>query len=295
MLFSRTDIGLSNLHLFYDSDLIVFTEGGTKTFTLQEVEEGKCSTNSIDIKFWKNIFDINGLEKKVSFRAIGSKTASKSICEKIVNGEIRNIVVAKDRDLDEYVDTIYTSPFILYTKGYSWENDVFVKDLTYEQIKSMLLTAEVPEDVNFIIDKAFNDFKRIGKNLAKLEIMFRKNGIKFISGMSGERFFDSKKSALMNREQILQVLKEKKTLLSKPRIATYSGPKICPLLTNYGKLLEALSITIIGYVCRNFCAFKTSLPKHFIQTQMLERFANKLKASQDEYYCNIVENLQSQF
>ena len=160
MSFTRTSSGLSNLHLFYDSDLIVYTEGGTQTFTLEDIQKGSYSRNSVDIKFWKHVFEINGFEKKVSFRAIGSKTASKSICEKIISGEIHNIIVAKDRDLDEYVDSMFNSPFILYTKGYSWENDVFVKDLTYEQINSMLLTAETPEEVNSIIDKAFNDFKR---------------------------------------------------------------------------------------------------------------------------------------
>ncbi len=292
MSFTRTISGLSNLHLFYDSDLIVFTEGGTQTFALDEIEEGKYSTNSVDIKFWKNIFEINGLEKKVSFRAIGSKTASKSICEKIVNGEIHNTAVAKDRDLDEYVDTMFTSPFILYTKGYSWENDVFVKDLTCEQIKSMLLTAETPEEVNSIIDKTFKDFKRIGKNLAKLEIIFRKNGVKFISDMNGERFFNSKKSTLMNKEQIFQVLKEKKARLNKPRMTTFSGPEICPFLTNYGKLLEALSMTIINYICRQFCNIK-SIPKDLIVTSMIERFANKIRRERDEYYLNLVTSLQN--
>jgi hypothetical protein len=292
MSFTRTRSGLSNLHLFYDSDLIVFTEGGTQTFTLQEIEEGKYNTYSVDIKFWKNIFDINGLEKKVSFRAIGSKTASKSICEKILNGEIHNIVVVKDRDLDEYVDTIYTSPFILYTKGYSWENDVFIKDLTHEQIENMLLTAETPEEVNSIIDKAFNDFKRIGKNLAKLEIMFRKNGIKFISNMNGERFFNAKTHALINKEQFFQVLKEKKVLLDKPRMTIFSGPTICPFMTNYGKLLEALSMTVISYICKRFCNIK-SIPKDVITTSMIERFANKIKRVRDEYYFNLVTNLQN--
>ncbi|WP_428025928.1 hypothetical protein [Arcobacter sp.] len=292
MPFTRTTSGLSNLHLFYDSDIIVFTEGGTQTFTLQEIEEGKYSTNSVDIKFWKNIFDINGLEKKVSFRAIGSKTASKSICEKIVNGEIHNIVVAKDRDLDEYVDTIYISPFILYTKGYSWENDVFIKDLTYEQIENMLLTAETPDEVNSIIDKVFNDFKRIGKNLAKLEIMFRKNGVKFISDMNGERFFNAKTHALINKEQFFQVLKEKKVLLDKPRMTTFSGPSICPFMTNYGKLLEALSMTVISYICKRFCNIK-SIPKDIITISMIERFANKIKRVRDEYYFNLVTNLQN--
>lgn len=292
MSFTRTRSGLSNLHLFYDSDLIVFTEGGTQTFTLQEIEEGKYNTYSVDIKFWKNIFDINGLEKKVSFRAIGSKTASKSICEKIVNDEIHNIVVVKDRDLDEYVDTIYTSPFILYTKGYSWENDVFIKDLTHEQIENMLLTAETPEEVNSIIDKAFNDFKRIGKNLAKLEIMFRKNGIKFISNMNGERFFNAKTHAVINKEQFFQVLKEKKVLLNKPRMTTFSGPAICPFMTNYGKLLEALSMTVISYICKRFCNIK-SIPKDVITTSMIERFANKIKRVRDEYYFNLVTNLQN--
>lgn len=292
MSFTRTRSGLSNLHLFYDSDWIVFTEGGTQTLTLEEVEKGEYNKSSVDIKFWKNVLEIYGFDKKINFRAIGSKTASESICEKIVNGEINNIIVAKDKDLDHYCGNMFNSPFILYTKGYSWENDVFIQDLTSEQIESMLLMSEVPEEINTIIHTSYSKFERVGKSLAKLEIMFRQNGIRFISNINGERFFNSKKSPFINSEQILSVLKEKKEQLKKPRTVTCDGVDICPYFSNYGKLLEALSITIISYVCRNFCNHK-SIPKDIITTAMLERFFHKLRHSRDTYYYNLVSNLQS--
>lgn len=197
MSFTRTRSGISNLRLFYGADLIVFTEGGAKSFSSEEVEKGEHSTCSVDIKFWNYIFLANNFDRKVKFRAIGSKTVSKSICEKIISNEVNNVAVARDRDLDEHLGLIFDSPFILYTKGYSWENDVFTKELTYEQIESMLFMAEIPEEVWVELDDIYDDFRRIGKSLAKLEIIFRRSGVQFIWSVNGDRFFDGKKVRLL--------------------------------------------------------------------------------------------------
>lgn len=291
MSFCRSNSGVTNLHLFYDSDVIVFTEGGSRSYSVDEVEDGKYSTSATDIKFWGSILKTYNYHKKIEFRAIGSKTASKYICEKITNGEVSNIIVTKDRDLDQYLDILVDSPFILYTKGYSWENDVFVKDLIISQIKNMLFEMEISDEIHSIIDAAYDDFRIYGCHLFKLELLFRKNGISFISNLNGERFFNSKIPPRIDREQVKNLLITKKTELHRPAINNLNEYVACPFLNNYGKLIESLSIAIINYICKTYSDYK-SIPKKMIESAMIERFSEKISLEKDDYYFGIIEKLK---
>lgn len=293
MSFTRSPSGLSNLHIFYNVDLIIFTEGGDKTYTIEEINEGKYNETAVDIKFWNTILSVNNFQRKFQLRAIGSKTASNNICEQIINGELKNVAVARDRDLDDFFDTKFTSPFILYTKGYSWENDVYLKDLTLEQIESLIFTSPIPAQAKLIVDKVYTEFEKIGKRLAKVELIFRLNNIKFISDCTGERFFNPKNIPyIINEEQIFIHLKQKKAKLSRPIYLNDFPQELCPYLNNYGKLLESLSITTITYVCKKFGNHK-SMPKDIIVANMIEKFSKKLKSSRDEYYFQLVRELEA--
>jgi len=290
MLFTRTNSGLSNLHLFYDADMVIFTEGGSTSFSIEDAEDGKHNKHSVDIKFWSHILSSNGYDKKVEFRALGSKTASNSLCEKILTNEIKNAAVARDRDLDEYLGKLMDSPFILYTKGYSWENDVFVKESTIDQVRSMLLSGSVPQEILDAIENAYKEFGIYGRNLAKLEIIFRLNGMPFISDLNGERFFNVKKVASIDKKQVAAVLSEKKKNLRRPVKIRTRMNNICPFFNNYGKLLESLSINIISYFCKKYAGYK-SIPKQMLVSAMMERFAQKISLHRDGYYFSIVNNL----
>lgn len=290
-MFTRTNSGISNQHIFYNVDLIIYTEGGSETFTLDEAMNGKGNTYSVDIRFWKSV--LAKLDKRIKFKAVGSKTTCLSLCEKIINKEVSNTAVAMDRDIDGFTGNLIDSPYILYSKGYSWENDVFTRELTCDQIESLLFFDTLPNEVLSIVKESYDNFRRIGKQMAKLEIIFRENGINFISDINSERFFDSKKSPFLNKEQIFLILKEKKKKIVKPILSNSYLKNINPYFDNYGKLLQTLSITIIGYICRKFGGSK-SLPKDIITASMLDKFAQKIRDQGDNYYDNIIKKLRLQ-
>jgi len=130
MNFHRTASGLTNLHIFVSVDVIIFVEGGRQSFSIDDVAAGLFTKNSVDLKFWQNIFTIflhNG--RKLQFRAIGAKTTISSIADLILNKQITNVWVAMDRDHDCFHDKLRIAPGILYTYGYSWENDVCIPDV----------------------------------------------------------------------------------------------------------------------------------------------------------------------
>ncbi|MCG8090566.1 MAG: hypothetical protein JAY62_12515 [Candidatus Thiodiazotropha endolucinida] len=292
MAFLRTESGLSNLRLFYDSEIVIFTEGGERSLSIADVEGGACNQSSIDAVFWRNVLRASGYDAQIEFRPVGSKSTLNIICQKILDGEIENVAIAADRDMDGVVGGVYQSPRIMYTKGYSWENDVFTKELTQKQIESMLLLVNVPAQVQETIEDAYANFEVIGRHLARIEVLFRQQGVRFISECGGERFFNGKKSPYIDKGQIAKLINEKKTLVQRPLVSPNPQLDLCPLMSNYGKLIKALSIAVITYVCRTFGDIK-SIPIDMLTSSMLERFIRKIEASADEYYTGITHDLLS--
>lgn len=216
MSFTRTNSGISNQAMFYGAEMIVYTEGGRNSYSIEEVESGSFNAKSIDIKFWSGIFRSNNFNKKIKFKALGSKTAAKSLCDKVISGEVINTIVTRDRDFDQFYGEIIDSPYILYTKGYSWENDVFVKEVTTSQIESMFLEQELSDEIIEIIENAYSDYKLVGKRLLKLELLFRDNNKTFLTNINGERIFNNKKPHRLDRKKLLQLIEQSKPPLNKP-------------------------------------------------------------------------------
>ena len=292
MAFTRTQSGLSNLRLFYNARIVIFTEGGDRSYTIYQIADGGCNNQSVDVKFWRYVLERNGFNEAVEFKPIGSKSTAKKICEMILNGKVKNVAVAMDRDLDPLIGNRYESPLILYTKGYSWENDVFKYELTRQQIESMLTLVEIPHEVFSIIDEAYEDFKKVGRHLLRIELIFRGQGLKFVTHLAGERFFNYKKSPFIDRKQIRYLLREKSSQLTRPVNLNISTNGLCPLLNCYGKLMQSLAITIITYVCRKYQGIK-GIPKDVITAAMIERYANNLNDTPDEYYRSLVHRLEN--
>lgn len=293
MSFTRTKSGVSNLNLFYDSEFIVFTEGGSESFSYENVLQGKYNKYSVDIKFWSMILTNHGFKKKVQFRALGSKTSSEKICELIMAKEIKNVIVARDSDLDDFFGKKHDSPYILYTKGYSWENDVYCLRTVKEQIQTFILSDTIPTDIESIIYESYDNFIKYAKILLKFEIAFRKKGVKFITDCNGQRFISKKGTPRINWEQIKNAIHEKKKLLTAPlTFVDFSSKEVCPFKYSYGKLLESLAISIVSYTCGKRIGMK-SLPKDILVASMIDRYGQQIQISNDGYYKKLVDNLSA--
>jgi hypothetical protein len=123
--FRRTISGLSNQHLFYNVDLIVYLEGGKTSYNKGQVYAGSYSSETEDIIFWKNLFDRFKSEKKVKFKSVGSKSTIKEIAFDIISRNIETVYVAMDNEFDEVLNQRICHSNVYYTHGYSWENDVW--------------------------------------------------------------------------------------------------------------------------------------------------------------------------
>jgi hypothetical protein len=183
MTFKRTSNGLSNQHLFYKVDAIVFVEGG-KGFSINDVIEGTFDINSIDIQFWKRIFSVFHKNETLQFRAVGSKTTLKDIAEDINSGKITNAYVAMDRDFDNIKSRKIQCKCVFYTYGYSWENDVWQIEVLIDVLNSICAADCKNKDVKDEILKIYSAFiKQINSGVCADALL----------GMDDISFFDRKK------------------------------------------------------------------------------------------------------
>jgi hypothetical protein len=162
MRFRRTPKGLSNQHLFYDVDAVVFVEGGTESYSKEEVYEGHFTSSAIDIQFWRGIFRSFFPMRTFQFKAIGSKVTLDSIAEDVVNGTVKNVFVAMDRDHDTFNKKTKTCKGIVYTYGYSWENDVWDNNVVEDVFRSVCVVCDISQlgHVRLEIDKLMADFSK---------------------------------------------------------------------------------------------------------------------------------------
>lgn len=182
-VFRRSSSGLTNQHLFHNVDLIVFLEGGDISCTKNDAYSGRGRENTEDVIFWEHLFAKFRKGKKIKFKSIGSKTTIKEIAIDIVNGQISNVMIAMDNEFDEILMTRLNHPDILYTHGYSWENDVWNETVICEIIKE-LSGIEIEKSI------VSNNFKSFIKNI---KVAVYADGYLFNKGSS---FFPRKNGIL---------------------------------------------------------------------------------------------------
>lgn len=154
MTFTRTVSGRSNLPAFLGVSMVVYTEGGEFN------KEKKQSDCSIDAVFWKGFFSrfLPGLSYEI--RPLGSKDNLLPYAQDVAASKISNTIVAMDRDHDHHRHCLIDHPFVLYTYGYSWENDAWQAEAIIsklERISVKGVSAEAAEVIrvkcrNFLVD-----------------------------------------------------------------------------------------------------------------------------------------------
>ncbi len=205
--FRRTKSGINNLFLFYDVDYIVYLEGGKKSFNKSEVYENRenYTADSEDISFWSNIFSKHKKNKSFKFKSIGSKKTLQEISQDLISGEIQNIYIAMDNEFDQVLNKQISHPNIIYTHGYSYENDIWntttiidvLKDLTASEVSEKYIFDGIQRFIKDIKKGVFSDFYLFKKKMSFFE---RRSGILFcIECNIGTAFPSVKKDVIEER------------------------------------------------------------------------------------------------
>lgn len=163
----RTRSGLQNSHLFYDVDYVVYVEGGT--LSRKEQDSGN-HTGSLDVTFWKTLFEWFSGSTTYKFKARGSKTQLLPIADDVEAHDTPNIVVAMDRDFDFHTGRLRKHPRIIYTRGYSWENDVWDLDGLLRIIENVSVQTPLPETLCEEIRICIESFRRLARRIARVDV-----------------------------------------------------------------------------------------------------------------------------
>lgn len=170
MVFNRTPIGILNYPLFHKGKKMVFLEGGNCSFTKGEVLNGTHNESSYDLLFWGPLFkkfkrNLNAYE----FRPVGNKQSLFDIAKTVANKD-KNIIVLMDRDYDCFCGNIISGKNILYTYGYSFENDILKLPVLTGLYDSLCSIQYGKHEASKKLKQGLNHFKKEITCVLKLDI-----------------------------------------------------------------------------------------------------------------------------
>lgn len=147
MSFERTVSGQANRSTFLEVDLVCYVEGG-----------GGRADFGPDSAYWNTVFRTVRPELKVKFLARGGKPVLQSLAQDIIKNDIKKTIVAMDLDYDELIGKKITDSRVLYTYGYSWENDLFFRENIEELCSALARQPELPNEVRDYLGAAVVGF-----------------------------------------------------------------------------------------------------------------------------------------
>ncbi|WP_374552018.1 hypothetical protein [Flavobacterium sp.] len=280
ILFQRSNSGLNNQHLFYGVDYVAYTEGGD-SLSFEKVLNGEFNDSSIDKLFWEFIVK-NYSNKSFKFKPIGSKSTLKLLLDKFMRDNISHNLICTDSEFDEVFNDKIDSDKIIYTYGYSWENDVWNENLLVFLINQLTGIDNNKEEI-------FNDFNMFLNHIdchVKYDAHFFKTDSKYFPRPNGHQKLincDSNSYPNVMREQLQKIIDDLQIdeKLEEQILTNYSAlnvKKYC-----YGHLFNDFCKNYIKYYLRVKHKL-TGIADDIIRRLAISNFLTFLPANVTRYY-----------
>lgn len=178
--FERTTAGQANRALFYGVDWVIYTEGGA---------DSSKPVRAFDSLFWSAIF--KAVRPNSKFKAIprGGKSRLKQLAESVVDDQIQNVLVAMDRDYDDWFGTLIDHPRVLYTFGYSFENDIFESNHLIEIFMSLGPSEVHEEEIKAEIHSHVSSFVASIRWPLKIDLCAKHNKVSGFDRKRPQKYF----------------------------------------------------------------------------------------------------------
>jgi len=277
MTFRRTTSGLNNSYLFFGVDAVVYLEGGD-SITKQDVENGIFSASTDDIRYWQILFGFYKPEKSYQFCSVGSKETVKSIADEIIQGRVQNVIVAMDRDFDNLNNRTLSHDNIIYTFGYSWENDAWTSEAVLEAY--CVLSGSCKTGIHTEKEVIESFYEKISHDLhgaVYIDAVLSQNNSSLFCRNSYMRYVDIPRSGNPNVkvQEIKKSLTSARKRLGKP-IFKKSNFHVMPLVDCFGHLLAEFSYRILQYLLDKVKNLP-KIPKSYAISMVVEKFAQLLQ------------------
>ncbi|MGL4374238.1 MAG: hypothetical protein ACRCS6_10665, partial [Turicibacter sp.] len=166
--FSRTSGGMSAEHLFKDVEYIICIEGKSDASDIEKI---------YDYRFYHGLLSAL-FDKPFQIKVKGCKQELLAIAQQLERDDVKNHIVIVDRDHDDIINHITPITIcrgvIMFTHGYSWENDFWSTKLLTD---IALFYGFNGHEVNEFI-KSFKINERRFKIMHRLNLLSRVNGRK---------------------------------------------------------------------------------------------------------------------
>ncbi|MFV3127971.1 DUF4435 domain-containing protein [Niveispirillum sp. KHB5.9] len=199
-VFIRTASGFGNYSLFTGAEFIIYCEGGSASLLEGEVDGGAYNACAEDVTFWRTVIDKSAPGKTIKIKPLGSKSAVVSYAKTILNRGDKKVIFVLDRDWDDISGKWINDSRVIYTIGYSWENDVFFPGMIPMIIGSIGHLSAFDENrinADFLIK--FNRLQCILRRSLYLQLVSYGSGVSFVptnETCDGVIHFDDKNGEL---------------------------------------------------------------------------------------------------
>ncbi len=286
MSFTRTSNGLANQCLFYNVDAVVFTEGGNMSWSIEDIYSKEYNEKAIDIIFWRKLFNRFTNDLNLKFKAVGSKTTVNAIALEIESHQITTVIAAMDSEFDELYNKKINNPNVLYTRGYSWENDVWnaditvsiLEDLSGEQVDKKIVNDSIEQFHSEIVEGVYADAMLFGTDSSFLP---RKGHLKCVdcSLDTAPRI----KSDFI--ENLLTTAGVSRSLIkSFGKYNKINSPQHC-----YGHLLNDFYFHLVRYISNSILKIKV-INKDLLENLAISKFNQLMPSEIQDYYEILVKN-----
>lgn len=156
MTFNRTPAGIANYPTFFGVDVTVFVEGQDVSGLMQ----------SADSYFYTKLFSTILTGKRVKIKCVGDRKTVLSYVSALDTNAQTNSLAIVDRDYEGVRCSLLRHPSLIYTYGYSWENDFWTIHIASAVVNDICLGNTVADAA---IRKRYRSAKRRLGYIAKLD------------------------------------------------------------------------------------------------------------------------------
>lgn len=205
-------------------DAVVFAEGGGNQLKISDIELGAGDSSTLDSAFWSSIFRALAHERSVEVRSVGNKLTVESIAHLVASGAVSRVIVALDRDFDDRRARKIDHSNILYTFGYSWENDVFTEDVALSVVRDLAPSQAVLTAAQTQLRSASEELLRCFSMLVRLDHVLAESGGEVTSRLE---LLDSIRLHEVNAPEVDRSALAAEIRRCRAALRTRSGPTGC--------------------------------------------------------------------
>jgi hypothetical protein len=272
-MFERSKSGQQNRSLFFDVDYVCYVEGGA--------EDG--AEHAHDITFWTSVFRETMPNTKIKCIPRGGKPILEALARDVIEKDLSNTIVAMDADYDHATGETISDKRVIYTHGYSWENDIY----TIENLKMTYIAMSHAASIAKNVSDYFNE--NIAILHSKLRWAVRADFLALTAGSSllprnspGRviKHETGTGAPIIDCQEIRKLLVE---LRSYPRPRSFKTGDVGDVAKCcVGHIYELLAIYLLKSALRKFCRSASVSTSH-ARDIALQTFGSLLRSKSSHY------------